>query len=374
MPEEKTEVWTVQRMLDWSRQYFEKNGMDSPQLDAQILLGHLLNMSKMQLLINGQRPLSADELAAYKKLLIRRAKNHEPIAYILGNQGFWSLELDVCPDVLIPRPDTECLVEKAIEFARSVLDNKNLPWMSTRQELTYEKVDHRQEYYNDVQSAEALEEKADAWMASAESRLSDLTDEEKMKDFQAKVLGNKDENGEVTGQSEANSRVLKIVDVGTGSGAIILAIASELGARECDLTAIDISSKALEVARHNAKKCNMSDRIHFIESDLLAKYPDKADIIVSNPPYISTSEMKDLPAEVKKEPVLALEAGAEGLDIYRRLVPQAVNKLQKGGALIVEIGYTQSASVEKLFTENGLHHVMTFKDYGRQPRVVLGIR
>ncbi len=359
-------------MLDWSRQYFEKNGMDSPQLDAQILLGHLLNMSKMQLIINGQRPLSADELAAYKQLLIRRAKNRDPIAYIIGSQGFWSLDLDVCPDVLIPRPDTECLVEKAVEFARSVLEGKKLPWLSERRELTYEDVDHRQEYYNEVQSSEALEEKADAWMASAESRLSDLTDEEKLKDFQAKVLENNEENCEVAEHPDTNSRALKIVDVGTGSGAIILALASELGANECSLTAIDISTKALDVARHNAEKCGMSDRIKFIESDLLSKYSDKADLIVSNPPYISIPEMKDLSAEVKKEPGLALEAGSDGLAVYRRLVPQAVNKLKIGGALIVEIGYTQSASVEKIFTENGFHHVMTFKDYGRQPRVVFG--
>ncbi|MBR4985614.1 MAG: peptide chain release factor N(5)-glutamine methyltransferase [Proteobacteria bacterium] len=377
------QVWTIQRMLEWSYKYFQDNHIDTPQLDAQILLGHVLGMTKMQLLLNGTRPLDASELAAYKAFVIRRAKNREPVAYILGTRGFWSLDLKVSPDVLIPRPDTECLVEKVLEFAQARLKGQPLPWADASQAyvLTYETVDDRKSYYDAVEASEALEKKTEAWIEQEASRLKNLSDDERQRAFETEIFGadapsGSSDTGSETSQVTADVKreKLRIVDIGTGSGAIILAIASELSSDACELAAVDISPAALAVARENAAQCGLSDRIAFDVSDLLLNYQGNADIIVSNPPYISTSEMLELEPEVRKEPVLALEAGVDGLDIYKRLVPQAFARLNARGALFVEIGCTQSAAVEALFIQSGFRHVRTFKDYGHQPRVVFGIR
>ncbi|MBQ9818599.1 MAG: peptide chain release factor N(5)-glutamine methyltransferase [Proteobacteria bacterium] len=355
----QTQVWTIRKILDWSKSYFESNGIDSPLLDAQLLLGHVLNMTKMQLLLDGERPLDAEELAAYKKLVIRRARNREPIAYILGKQGFWSLTLNVSPDVLIPRPDTECLVEKTIEFARARIQGRTPSWPLVGDNLTYESVDERKSYYEAIEAKEEIEKQAGKMQEQNEGSLAEIPSDE----------GEKEEPGQIGSQHPC----IHIVDVGTGSGAIILALASELSESESKLTAIDISPQALDVARMNAQECGFKDRIEFLESNLLSKFDGMADIIVSNPPYISSSEMTQISPEVQKEPVLALEAGADGLDVYRKLVPQAVSKLKKMGALIVEIGYTQANAVEALFKACGLTQVRTFRDYGRQPRVVFGL-
>lgn len=369
-------------MLEWSYKFFADNHVDSPQLDAQILLGNVLNMTKMQLLLNGTRPLDASELAAYKTYVVRRAKNHEPVAYILGTRGFWSLDLKVSPSVLIPRPDTECLVEKALEFVNARLKGRALPWVDDAPvHLTYESVDDRKSYYDAIEASEALEKETEAWLEASASRLKDLSEEDRRRAFESEIIGAGAEASAEVSEETKPERVppevpakLRIVDIGTGSGAIILALASELPAESCELAAVDISADALGVARDNAVQCGLSERIAFSESDLLENYPGNADIIVSNPPYISTSEMLELEPEVKKEPVLALEAGAEGLDVYKRLIPQAAARLNAHGALFVEIGCTQSAAVEALFGANGFKHVRTFKDYGQQPRVVFGVK
>lgn len=369
---EKNQIWTIRKIIDWSKQYFETHHIDTPQIDVQILLGHVLNMSKVQLILNADRPLNADELAEYKRLIIRRAKNREPIAYILGEKDFWSLNLKVTPDVLIPRPDTECLVEKAIDFANFRLSNKRPPWMIDPADMKYETVDERKAYYSQIKASDELEQKTIEWLETSAERLKNLSDEEKLRHYHDEVLTQPDETDHNAHSS--TSERLHIVDVGTGSGAIILAIASEVDKEKVKMTAIDISPEALTVAIENAEKTGMKDDISFIQSDLLANFNGKADLIVSNPPYISTSEMSELAPEVKREPVLALEAGSEGLDIYRRLVPQALSKLTQGGALIVEIGYSQSAAVESIFLQNGLTQVQTFKDYGKHPRVVFGVK
>lgn len=376
------QIWTIQRMLEWSYKFFSDNHVDSPQLDAQILLGHVLGMTKMQLLLNGARPLDASELAAYKTFVVRRAKNHEPVAYILGMRGFWTFDLKVSPAVLIPRPDTECLVEKALEFVNARLKGRVLPWLDdSPARLTYESVDDRKSYYDAVEASEALEKETEAWLEASASRLKDLSDEDRRRAFESEIIGSGADVSSEAAEEAKSERVspevsakLRIVDIGTGSGAIILALASELPAEACELAAVDISAEALEVARDNARQFGLSERIAFSESDLLEHYPGNADIIVSNPPYISTSEMLELEPEVKKEPVLALEAGAEGLDVYKRLIPQASARLNAHGALFVEIGCTQSRAVEALFVANGFKHVRTFRDYGQQPRVVFGVK
>ena len=343
------QIWTIKKMLDWSRQYFADNRIEDPALEAQVLLGHALHMSKVELIINGMRPMDASELADYKAMVIRRVKEHVPTAYILGKKDFWSLSLDVSPDVLIPRPDTECLVEQVLAYVRAHLAGKPAPWIHAgNQDVTYETIDSRQQYYEAVAEIENSEKDT----IHTENESVDICEAEHI------------DNGAVP---------IKIVDVGTGSGAIILAIASELSDIPRKLTAMDISSKALAIAKENASNLSVED-IEFIESDLLDRYKDTADIIVSNPPYISNDEMKMLSPEVLREPELALRAGDRGLDIYKRLIPQAFDKLKTGGALFVEIGCTQSQDVMALFEKSGFDHVQTFRDYAKKPRVVAGIK
>ncbi len=340
-------------MLDWSRQYFADNRIEDPALEAQVLLGHALHMSKVELIINGMRPMDASELADYKAMVIRRVKEHVPTAYILGKKDFWSLSLDVSPDVLIPRPDTECLVEQVLAYVRAHLAGKPAPWIHAgNQDVTYETIDSRQQYY------EAVAEIEDDELTSATGSAPAVAEQQNLPNAVA---------------AEENATPLKIVDVGTGSGAILLAIASELSDVSRNLTAIDISPKALAMAKENAANLSIDD-IEFIESDLLEKYSDMADVIVSNPPYISDAEMKTLSPEVLREPDLALRAGVRGLDIYKRLVPQAFGKLKTGGALFVEIGCTQSQDVMELFEKSGFEHVQTFRDYAKKPRIVAGIK
>lgn len=341
-------IWTVRSVLDWSKTFFEKHGIDTPLLDAQLLLGRVLNMSKMQLFLSADRPMDASELAQYKSWILRRAKEREPIAYILGEQSFWSLDLKVTSDVLIPRADTECLVEKALDYARAKLDRKMPTWLCASKAISYEKIDDRKSYEDDEMEADEGAEK---------------------------IAGNGGDDAQTLSKTPdaptQDERAIDIVDVGTGSGAIILALASELVGANCHFTAIDISPAALEVAKFNAQQVTCP--VAFLEGDLLDALEAKVDIIVSNPPYITSDEMKSLQPEVLKEPNLALEAGRDGLDVYRRLIPQAAQRLRDHGALLVEIGYRQSEVVESLFRAHGFTHVQTFKDYGKRPRVVFGL-
>lgn len=339
MSENKKTIWTIKKILDWSKQYFEDNHIEDPQLESQILLGHVLDMNRVQLIIQAARPLDDKELAEYKKLIIKRVKEHLPTAYILGHREFWSFDLEVSPDVLIPRPDTECLVERALTFIQSRINHKPIPWLKDcKEEYTYERLEIRH-----PDEEQSLEEPEDAGEP--------VQTEDSI------------ENPEPVSP-------LHIIDVGTGSGAIILALASELRER-CKYTAVDVSEPALEVSGKNAEKLGLD--VQFIKSDLLNEITEKADLIVSNPPYISDEEMKHLAPEVLREPEIALRAGQEGLDIYKRLIPQAVQKLNPGGALMVEIGCSQSSAVEELFRKAGFRYVQTFKDYGHRPRVVFGV-
>ena len=340
------EVWTIQRLLDWSKQFFEDKGLDSPALDAQILLGHVLNMSRMQLILDAKRPMTDEELAQYKAVAIRRVKERQPIAYILGQKEFWSLDLEVTPDVLIPRPDTECLVEHALKFIAAKREGRAVAQQTKK--LVYEPIDERDAYY---QTLEAVE-KAREWAGDE-----NLDDNEQSGLWKKEVEENIDT--EYTDIDTENTDI-------TGHGENI-----ELPS-DCEVCAVDISPAALEVARRNADKNGL--KVSFGISDLLQSCDGMFDMIVSNPPYITTAEMKDLAPEVKNEPRLALEAGADGLDIYRRLVPQAFGKLKPGGALLVEIGCSQGDAVSALLGDAGFVDVQVYKDYGRNPRVVMGIK
>lgn len=279
------ESWTVLKLLRWTADYFAARGLDAPRLDAELLLAATLGLDRVGLYVNFERPLQTDELAVFRARVRRRA-NREPLAYILGATEFWSLPLKVTPDVLIPRPDTELLVEEAL------------------------------------------------------TRLSGPA---------------------------------RVLDVGTGSGALAIAIAHERP--ECRLTAIDLVPAALAVAAENAHRNQVAERIAFAECDLAALPAGPFDLIVANPPYIPQGDLITLMPEVRDfEPWLALDGGADGLDAYRALVRQIGMVLAPGGWLLVEVGIEQAVTVQELFASAGLTEIFTARDLAGIERVVGGRR
>ena len=258
------------------------------RLDAETLLLHVLGKNKAWLLAHLEEELSSEEAAHYHALLECRFAG-EPIQYITGQQEFYGLPFRVTPDVLIPRPETEHLVEKVLALA-------------------------------------------------------------------------------------AGFNPLRIVDVGTGSGAIAVALAHLLP--HAEITALDISSPALKVARTNAEQNAVADHVRFIESDLLTAVAiEKFKVVVSNPPYVPTTDRDSLSVEVREhEPGLALFAGNDGLDVYRRLIPAAFAVLESGGFLAMEIGYAQSPAIEALMRQAGFEQIEFVPDLQGIARVACGRR
>lgn len=280
-----TESWTVLKVLKWTSGYLAERGIDSGRLDAELLLADLLQLDRVGLYLNFDRPLDAEELGRFRERVGRRARR-EPLQYILGRTEFWSLPFRVSPAVLVPRPDTEVLVEEALSRA---------------------------------------------------------------------------------------APAARILDVGTGSGAIAVALAHEL--QEARVTAVDISAEALAVAGQNARDNSVEERIILVRADLQALPEGEFDLVVANPPYIAEGELAELMPEVRDyEPQLALAGGTDGLDAYRALARQAPGLLAAGGWLLVEIGAGQAVAVRELLAAAGLEEVFTRDDYAGLPRVVGGRR
>jgi release factor glutamine methyltransferase len=251
----------------------------SPRLNAELLIMFTLDCDRAYLYAHPERELTPDEMARYDEALARRATGM-PAQYITGHQEFWGLDLIVSPAVLVPRPETEHVVETVSGLA---------------------------------------------WQASG---------------------GEERRAGMPVPQKPA----LRIVDVGTGSGAIALALAKEFP--QAEIHATDISPEALEVARANAARHQLSARIRFHQSDLLAGVrPEQFDFVVSNPPYVGQSEEEQVQLEVRKfEPRHAVFAGPTGLEVIERLVPQARSGLRSGGWLVFEISGTIAEGVRSLLT------------------------
>jgi release factor glutamine methyltransferase len=250
---------------------FKSNAIDSAELDARILVGAVTGLDLTGMITAASRPLTSDESTRLEDFTRRRLAG-EPVARILGLREFWGLPLQLSAATLVPRPDTETVVELALEMLR----------------------------------------------ASAPAR-----------------------------------RPLRIVDLGTGSGAILLALLSELP--DAFGYGTDISVEALRTARGNAVDLGLASRAAFVACDYAAALSGTFDLIVSNPPYIRSLDIAGLATEVRDhDPLRALDGGADGLDAYRALIPQAARLLAPGGILAVEVGEGQSADVEPLMASVGL--------------------
>jgi len=304
--------------------------------DAALLLRHALAITRAQQLAHPARPLTPAEVSAYEALIARRLRS-EPIQYITGEQEFYGLALAVTPAVLIPRPETEHLVESVL----TELANSRSP---------------QQDCHSNENGHSERSEESPHFLRSA--------------------------------KNPRSGEKIRILDIGTGSGAIAIALAHHLP--QAHVTAVDLSLAALEVAATNAARHGLSDRIRFVQSNLLAALaadsdappfdaPEsptsglnslKFDAIVSNPPYVPDSDRASLHPQVRDhEPSTALFAGPDGLDIYRRLIPQARAALASGGLLALEIGQGQRDSIAALL--NDWTEVRFVDDLQRIPRVAL---
>ncbi|MCU0597922.1 MAG: peptide chain release factor N(5)-glutamine methyltransferase [Desulfobacterales bacterium] len=283
-------TWTILKIIQWATAYFKSNHIDSPRLTIEILLSHVLGVERIDLYLSFDKPLNAEELALIKTLIKRRL-NREPVAYITGKKEFFGLEFDIAPGALIPRPETEFLVEEALKF---------IP-------------------------------------------------------------------------ESAFAGPMRILDIGTGSGAIIVSIAKHRPYHV--FFASDISQKALTIACGNAKKF-FTTKIHFFAADWLSPITLNSatfDIIVSNPPYIPADEIAHLAPEINEyEPAQALDGGSDGMNAIRTLLGSVPAYLKSGGRLLLEIGHDQKDQVCK---ETGrcpsLILEKFIRDYGGHDRVAV---
>lgn len=255
--------WTIQQILRVTTEFLRDKGIESPRLCSEVLLSHQLKKSRVELYLEFDQPLSSSEIAGYRSLIRRRLKR-EPLQYITGHQEFWSLNFLVSPAVLIPRAETEILVEEAIKLKKgNLLSDSSQP---------------------------------------------------------------------------------KILDLGTGSGAIAISLAKEI--ESAIICASDISFEALTVARDNAKHHNLNGRIKFCQGDLFhpfSKYSIAFDIIISNPPYIPNEAFKKLPPEVGYyEPRIALDGHENGMHFIERIIEESGIYLRSGGWLLIEMDPDQT--------------------------------
>lgn len=280
--------WTIASILKTTEEFFKKHNLPSPRLDAEVLLAEVLHKERIFLYVHFDQPLMEDELNAYREMVKKRAK-HMPIAYILGKKEFMKLDFFVNESTLIPRGDTEILVEKVNALIK-----------------------------------------------------------------------------------EQKTEGANILDLGTGSGAIILSILHSN--KKAQGVAVDISASALEVAKENAKRLGVDSRCSFICSDMFQKLPKdkKFSIIISNPPYIPMEDMETLDIDVKDyEPISALTDYKDGLTFYNLILKEGYDYLICGGVVAFEVGIHQSQKVADLARKYNYTDIEIIKDLAGIERVVV---
>jgi release factor glutamine methyltransferase len=287
----KMQTWTIQKLLNWITEYLTDKGIESPRLSAELLLSHIVGLKRIELYTQFDRTVPSDQLDHLRDL-VKRAGQNEPVAYLVGRTEFYSMEIKVTPDCMIPRPETELLVERAIEFLRT-----------------------------------------------------------------------------------RNTAAQFVCDLCTGSGCIAVAIAKNFS--NASIIATDICDAALAVAAENIKKHQLTDRITLLCGDLFDPIisgldVNEFDLIVCNPPYVSTAEYNALDKNVKDyEPKKALFAGIDGLDVYYRVIENAPKFLKSDGALMLEIGYAQGKAVKELLEKTDeFTEIKIEKDFHNNDRIV----
>ncbi len=285
---------TVLEAIQRSTEFLTKKKVDSPRLQTELLLAHLLKLPRMQLYLNFERPLSRGEVDSFREFIKRRAQR-EPLQHILGSTSFCGFEIAVDRNVLIPRPETELLAERGWTFLNQLATSRSEP--------------------------------------------------------------------------------LTALDFGAGSGCLAIALALKCPAAH--IYALDISAEALALARQNAARHAVVERIEFLKSDRFAALPPgiQFNLIISNPPYIPSEEIDSLQAEVRDyDPREALDGGADGLDFYRRLAAEAGPFLAPTGRIMLEFGDAQAGLIQKIFEQQKWIVEAIEEDYTRRLRILIARR
>ena len=306
---------SIERALGWAADQL-RTASTTPRLDAELLLAHILGWSRARVLAEGRAPLADADLAAFRQLVARRAAL-EPVAYLLGRKEFYGLDFIVDSRVLVPRPETELLVDMALALARPPTTDHRPPTAGTAARNHEPRTKHQEPQNRELQN----------------SKLDPLTRSP------ARPL-TRSPSQSVVGRRSS----MVVADIGTGSGCIAVAVAAHLPG--AFVYATDIASDALRVARLNVERHGLDERVRLLQGDLLHPLPEPVDLLLSNPPYTILAEID---AGVRQhEPRLALDGGADGLDVYRRLLAAAPARLRPGGAVVLEIGAAQGRTVGDL--------------------------
>jgi release factor glutamine methyltransferase len=325
-------------LLRWTTDHFAAKGIESARLDAELLLAFALGVDRLRLYLAFEKPVVDEERARFRALVRRRGEERVPVAYLTGVREFWSLPLAVTPDVLIPRPDTETLIEAvlarwpgshaAARGSASEADDPSRP----------------------AQRGEAERSRARGSASEA------------------------DDPSRPAQRGEAErSRSWRVLDLGTGSGAIALALAKEWP--EAQVTAADVSDAALAVARKNAEALGLAERLRFASGDLFAPVAgERFDVIVSNPPYVAEADALGLAPELRHEPALALFAPGDGTALLRRIAAEAPARLTPGGLLALELAPAQAGDVTQCLREAGFSELAEHRDLAGRVRAVSGLR
>ncbi len=275
------------QVLKIGENFLKKNRIKNPSLDTELILSRVINKKREEILLNTNNKLKSSHIIKFKKYLLRR-KQKEPLAYIIGYKYFWKYKFITNKSVLIPRPDTELIIEEALKYL-------------------------------------------------------------------------------------SNEKSKKILDIGTGSGCIVISILKER--TKCRATAVDISLKALNVAKNNAKLHQLENKINFINIDIDKYNSSNYDLIISNPPYINSIELKRLDDDIKfHEPKLALSGGSDGLRDIKKVIFKSKKLLKLNGKLILEIGHKQKNQTIRILKENGFYVNKTSKDMSGKDRCIVSTK
>lgn len=362
--------WTIKAALDWTVGYLERKGDENPRLMAERLLSAACDMPRIQLYVNFDRVLTPQERELLRGYVSRRGTG-EPLQYITGEAPFRHITVKVAPGVLIPRPETEVLVSEALALLppapkRIAFDSTIDAWEGDLLKAAQEEASASSSPDAPVQNAvdDRLEKRFDAPIGA---RVDD--DEPQAALEQTEAPGSND--GFV--KEEAPRMPLLVVDLCTGSGCIAASMACERP--DIRVFATDVSPQAVALAQDNASRLGIADRVRIARCHLADAVPPAAmgrlDLVVSNPPYVPTEIVDELPKEVRSfEPRLALDGGADGLDLFRQIVSWAAVALKEGGGLACELfeGHMQQAT--DIACKAGFAEVHIVNDLAGRPRVI----
>lgn len=384
------ETWTIRRCLDWTRDYLKDRGDERPRLSAEWLLSGVTGLSRTEIYVNFDKPMSSEELAAMHTAVVRRAKG-EPLQYIIGETSFRTIDVMCEPGVLIPRPETELLVEEVLAYLdREVIGaapaaargRVELPWNAEveaalqaeiaaakeKDEAPVVERELRDDDFDTLEDGEGTIETADGAEGDADVLGAAPVEEGEFSEGAPAQYG---ESGQ--------TRCARVLEVGCGTGCISLSIASERSGR-AQCVAIDIEPRAVDLSIRNRDALGISPadvdvRLGNLVSPLNRETEwGTFDVLVSNPPYIPSAVMESLPHEVADfEPALALDGGADGLDIFRRLVNAAPHMLRPGGLLACELYEGHLDAAADLCRSAGMHDVHIVEDFTGRPRIVLAL-